>query len=262
MAANYAAQWDALNELSLAYQSGRDFTLPVLRTAFGDPPPPPSKCLWPPPGVSERRVQTKLHCVRNFLNDAKGVIKKVIREIRAAQVCVGASGLNMRDSWIVVKPLESFRGYMIPACSVTEVVKSAPAEDAALEKAVEKIEVALVKLRGKVAGQIAKTDEGKGKGGADLPPKKTKPADTLPPKKTEPADNRPKRGRPVGKDTVRRADFAKPLREKGEKWPSIFAAYEKKYPRDTEATEGAVRLAFERQYPELAAKLRKGKATE
>jgi len=38
------------------------------------------------------------------------------------------------------------------ACSVLEIVKSAPAEDAALESVLGEIEVSLVTLDGKIAG--------------------------------------------------------------------------------------------------------------
>ncbi len=49
---------------------------------------------------------------------------------------------------------------------MTDIVKNAPAEDAALEKAVGKIEIALVRLRGKVADSTPKPDKSEGKGGA------------------------------------------------------------------------------------------------
>ena len=73
---------------------------------------------------------------------------------------------------------------------------------------------------------------------------------------------KPKRGRKVSKYTIQRADFAKPLREAGESWPNIFAKYESKHFRDTEATEDIVRRACERQYPELGRELKEGKPTE
>jgi len=79
---------------------------------------------------------------------------------------------------------------------------------------------------------------------------------------TKPDNKTPKRGRKVDKATIRRADFAKPPREKGESWPNIYAAYNNKYPRDVDASEDVLRRAFERQYPEIAAKLKEGKATE
>jgi hypothetical protein len=96
--------------------------------------------------------------------------------------------------------------------------------------------------------------EGQGKGGAGSAPTQVQ--------STGPDDKTPKRGRKVDKATIRRADFAKPLREKGESWPNIFAAYEKKYVRDTDTTEDILRRAFERQYPELSIELRKRNATE
>jgi len=71
-----------------------------------------------------------------------------------------------------------------------------------------------------------------------------------------------RRGRKVAPETIRRADFAKPRREKGESYPSIYAAYQKKYPRDIDASEDVIRLAFERQYPELSKKLKDKPPTE
>jgi len=65
-----------------------------------------------------------------------------------------------------------------------------------------------------------------------------------------------RRGRKVAKLTIQRADFAKPLREEGESWPNILAAYAKKHPRDIDANEDVIRLAFERQYRELATELK------
>ena len=79
---------------------------------------------------------------------------------------------------------------------------------------------------------------------------------------TPQAAYKPKRGRPVEMLTIRRADFVKPLREKGEPYSRIFAAYAKKYPRDIDASEDVLRRAFERQCPELSAKLKEGKATD
>ncbi len=71
-----------------------------------------------------------------------------------------------------------------------------------------------------------------------------------------------RRGRKVDKATIRRADFAKPRRENGESWVSILAAYEKEYPRDVDVNESVIRLAFERQYPELSRELKKKPPTE
>jgi len=84
--------------------------------------------------------------------------------------------------------------------------------------------------------------KGEGSGGASSAPRQ--------PRSTKPADNTPKRGRPVGKTTIQRADFAKPLREQAKTWPEIYALYVKKYPRDINASADTIRLAFERQFPE------------
>ena len=150
--ANHTAQLGALIELSLAYQSARDFTLPVLRTAFGEPPPPSSECVWPPPRVTEREAQSRLHWICNFLNQCKGLIQTAVREIKAAQVRFVATGFDVPSSWIIVTPLETFMGGMLGACGVTEIVKSVAAEDAALEKVLGEISVDLVLLEGKIAG--------------------------------------------------------------------------------------------------------------
>ena len=63
-------------------------------------------------------------------------------------------------------------------------------------------------------------------------------------------NNETKRGRPVDKMTIRRADFAKPLREQSKTWEEITTAYSKKYPRDIDASADVIRLAFQRQYSE------------
>lgn len=157
MSANLAAQLDALNALSLAYQSARDFTLPVLRTAFGDPPPPPSECVWPPPGVAEWEAQSRLQWICDFLNQCKGLIRTAVREIKAAQVCLVAVGFDMPKSWIIVNPLDTFMGGMVGACGVIEIVKSVAAEDATIAKVLEEISVDLVLLKGKVAGLAPRT---------------------------------------------------------------------------------------------------------
>lgn len=88
----------------------------------------------------------------------------------------------------------------------------------------------------------------------------TSPVEAGPPPKS--TGKKSTRGRKVDKATVRRADFAKPLREQGEKWPEIFSKYLKEHPRDVDATKDVIRRAFDRQYPELAASLRGSKATE
>jgi hypothetical protein len=96
------------------------------------------------------------------------LIQNAVRKIRAAQVAVGASGFNMPNSWIIANPLDAFMGGRWNACSVTEIVESAPAENAALEKVIGRIEVALVKLKGKVAGSPpppAKKAQAEGNGG-------------------------------------------------------------------------------------------------
>ena len=161
--------WTPSTSFPFAYQSARDFTLPVLRKAFGDPTPPPSECVWPPPGLAESAAQSRLHWISNFLNQCKGLIRTAVREIKAAQVGLAASGFDVPRSWIIVNPLESFMGGMIGACGVIEIVKSVAAEDAALSKVVDEISVDLVLLKGKVAGltpQTAKPEQSEGSSGA------------------------------------------------------------------------------------------------
>ena len=70
-----------------------------------------------------------------------------------------------------------------------------------------------------------------------------------------------KRGRKVKDDTIRRADFVKPLREKNMSYPAIYDRYKRKYFRDVDASPDVLRHAFERQYPEVAAKLKNKDAT-
>ena len=166
MSANYAAQQDALkaqqdalNSLYSAYECARDFTMPVLRTAFGDPPPPPSECFWPPPGITETEADSRLRWVRYFLQQSKSVLLGVLRDIEAAQVRLVASGFDVPRSLIIAKPLETFRGGMLNACCVTDIVKSAAAEDAALEKVLGEISVELVLLEGKIADSTPPTAE-------------------------------------------------------------------------------------------------------
>ncbi|MHB1035739.1 MAG: hypothetical protein ACYC35_12935 [Pirellulales bacterium] len=84
-------------------------------------------------------------------------------------------------------------------------------------------------------------EQSEGKGGAGKTPSE--------PRTPKPADKTPKRGRPTEKATIRRADFAKPLREQKWTWEQISAEYEAKHPRDTDASPDVLRKAFERQYP-------------
>jgi hypothetical protein len=60
-----------------------------------------------------------------------------------------------------------------------------------------------------------------------------------------------RRGAPTKKETKQRADYAKPLVDKGLTWPEIFERYAKtaKGKADKEANADAMRLAFGREYP-------------
>lgn len=86
-----------------------------------------------------------------------------------------------------------------------------------------------------------KTEHPEGKGGGGSGTEKQSSAKP---------DGKPKRGRPVDDATIRRADFAKPLREQGKGWEDIYTLYAEKYPRDVDASADTIRLALQRQYPE------------
>jgi hypothetical protein len=60
-----------------------------------------------------------------------------------------------------------------------------------------------------------------------------------------------RRGAPPKKTTKQRADFAKPLVDKGLTWPEIFDKYNKtsKGKADKDANADAMRLAYGREYP-------------
>lgn len=85
-------------------------------------------------------------------------------------------------------------------------------------------------------------DKSEGEGETDSKPKQRK--------SVTPARNRPTRGRPVDNATVRRAEFAKSLRDAGKTWAEIATAYSAKYKRDVDASADTIRLAFKRQYPD------------
>jgi hypothetical protein len=151
---DYKAQLEALKALSLAYEGARwDFVTPVLRFAFGNPPPPSSKCVWPPKRLTEREVNSRLLAVQHVLRQSENSMNGVIDDIKAAQDRLIASGFNVPDSWIILEPLEMFRGGSVCPndCSVTEIVESAPAEDARLEKVIDQIGKNMKRLEVKVA---------------------------------------------------------------------------------------------------------------
>ena len=73
----------------------------------------------------------------NFLAEAvlpesESLIRGVLRDIKAAQIRLVASGFDVPRSQIITDPPDKFRGGMLGAhgCSVLEIVKSAAAEDA------------------------------------------------------------------------------------------------------------------------------------
>jgi hypothetical protein len=149
---DYQGQWNALNELSLAYQFARwDFIVPVLKIAFDDPPPKKSQCVWPPPGITKDRADFLLRRIWDWLQERRSKILAVAREVNKAQVGLGASGFNVPPSYIVVDPLGAFVASIKRACHITEVVKSAIDMDAALENALNEISVGLILLKGQIA---------------------------------------------------------------------------------------------------------------
>ncbi len=165
MSPDYAKQREALADLSVAYMSAQDFTRRVLCTAFGNVAlgnvPPPSECVWPP-NITQAEADSRLRAVQRFLAQSEALFKNVLREIEAAQVRLVASGFDVPRSWLIIDPLDTIKGGYLGACSVTEIVKSAPAEDAALENVLGEIEIDMRLLEGKIA---AEPDEGKGNGG-------------------------------------------------------------------------------------------------
>ena len=152
----YAKQREALADLSVAYMSARDFSRQVLCTAFGDPLP--DKCEWPPVTITPTEAQSRLKAVQRFLQQTEGVFQKVLRDIRDAQVALGASGFDVPRSWIITEPLDKIRGGYLDVCSVTEIVKSVLAEDEALENAQREIAVDLVLLESRIAEATAKAN--------------------------------------------------------------------------------------------------------
>jgi hypothetical protein len=142
MAPDYSKQRDALVSLSVAYEGARDFTRRVLRTAS--------------------QPQT----VQRFLREAKGVFRKVLRDIEDAQVALVASGFCVPRSWIIIDPLDKISGYYLGVCAVDEIVESAAAEDSALEEVLKDIAKDVRLLKGATPG--AKQSEGTGE---EEPPK-------------------------------------------------------------------------------------------
>jgi hypothetical protein len=151
MSPDNAAQLAALVELSVAYWGARDLTWGVLWRAFGDPLPPLSECIWPPPGISEVDAQIRLQPIRHFLQGTTHICRCVRRDIRKAQEGLVASGFDPPDSWIIANPLEDFKGGEMGLCGAREIVQSAPAEYAAFDKVWKEIDLALIRLRGKIA---------------------------------------------------------------------------------------------------------------
>jgi len=62
-----------------------------------------------------------------------------------------------------------------------------------------------------------------------------------------------RRGAPVKETTTQRAEFAKPLVEKGLTWPEIFERYAttKAGKADKDASADIMRKAYDRQYPAI-----------
>jgi hypothetical protein len=179
MTANYAAQLDALNALFLAYQDAHaNFTAPLLRIGFGNPsmpyedlPGPPSACVWPPAGIDEREINSRLLAAQHFLKERGDLPLHIIRDISNAQIGLTASGFDetRARSLIILNPLDNIRGAIrgFPGASVTGILSTVAAENATLETVLREISVELVLLKGKIAGSTppaAKTEKGEGIG--------------------------------------------------------------------------------------------------
>jgi hypothetical protein len=173
MAPDYSKQRVALISLSVAYEGARDFTRRVLQTAFGDPPP--DKCEWPPTAITPTEAHSRLKAVQRFLQQTEGVFRKVLRDIRDAQVALVASGFDAPRSWIITDPLDKIKGGYLGDCGVNEIVESAAAEDSVLENVLNEIAVDLVLLEGRIAeaDQVtpptAEPRESEGNSGGDRP---------------------------------------------------------------------------------------------
>ncbi len=124
MSPDYAAQREALVDLSVAYTNARDFTRQVLCTAFGNVAlgsvPPPSECVWPP-NITQAEADSRLRAVQHFLAQTEAVFKKVLRDIEAARIRLVASGFDVPRSWIIIDPLYSIRGWYLGACGVEQL---------------------------------------------------------------------------------------------------------------------------------------------
>jgi len=70
-------------------------------------------------------------------------------------------------------------------------------------------------------------------------------------KQREGSGRKKRRGAPTKKETMQRADFAKPLLDNGLTWPEIFERYAKtaKGKADKSANPDAMRLAYNREHP-------------
>ena len=133
MAADLTAQRDALNSLSLAYEAAyADFTSPLTRIGFGNPPGSPSECVWPQKGITETEIDSRLFAAQHFLRERDSVLRGVISDISTAQVGLTASGFDeaRARSFIIPDILENFRGALLgaPGASVEGILKTVAAE--------------------------------------------------------------------------------------------------------------------------------------
>jgi hypothetical protein len=136
---------DALIALSVAYQGARDVTQEVLRTA-GKSSQRTDKSVWPLPHVSFREQQrNRAKAVAHFLQQAKEVIRKVLKEIDYAVDALVASGADVSPAWIVTEPLNGF----LKALPIAEIVQVAVEQDAEFEKAIQSIAEKVVWLNRK-----------------------------------------------------------------------------------------------------------------
>ena len=152
-------QYEALDELGVAYVDAKAFTEKVLQMAFGEPP---REGAWPPPGIAQSEADSRLREVQDFLWQKEDEVRKVLGDVKETQRRLVASGFDVPRSWIIVDPLGKFP-CLCGGSQVARVVRSALAQDTALEEVLGQIDIDMRLLEGKIA---AKPDEDEGKGGA------------------------------------------------------------------------------------------------
>lgn len=212
----------------------------------GGPYAPPAS--WVPKGWEsiDYPAIDDVEAIRQWLNSALDAC-----QIRAGMkddpaVFILTSEIRcVRDAYRLVSHLERTRNWGdAPKCSVPRLLTTSEG----FRQAAAHILVVRGWIEDKLsaARPAAKPELGEGDGAAGSTADGTETA--------KPAKAKSTRGRKVDKATIRRADFAKPLREKDETWANIYAEYNRKHSRDIDASADVIRRAFERQYPDFSAK--------